>query len=96
MPIYEYLCAPCQKRISLLIRNYDEADKDTTLCPYCGKSDLQRLVSAPSISSGKNPDIETSKSPNDPHLLAQTMRSSMRKSGQNYGNEFKEVAHRLE
>ena len=96
MPIYEYLCAPCEKRISLLIRNYDEADKDMAICPSCGKSDLHRLISAPSISSGKNSVSEPSKSPNDPYLLAQTMRSSMRKSGQNYGNEFKEVAHRLE
>ena len=35
-------------------------------------------------------------SSNNPHLLAQKMRSSMRKSGKDYGNEFNEVVHRLE
>ena len=96
MPIYEYLCSPCEKRISLLIRNYDEADKDTAICPYCGKHDLRRLMSASSISGGNNSNPKPKISANDPHSLAQTMRSSMQKSGQDYGNEFKEVAHRLE
>ena len=95
MPIYEYLCSPCEKRISLLIRNYDESNKGLT-CPNCGESDLRRLMSAPSISYGKTNSPKQSQSPNNPHLLAKTMRSSMRKSGQNYGSEFKEVAHRLE
>ena len=96
MPIYEYLCTPCGRVVSLLIRKYDEADQGMAICPSCGKTDLQRLISAPSISRGKNSISEPRKSPNDPHLLAQNMRSSMRKSGQDYGTEFKEVAHRLE
>ena len=96
MPIYEYLCTPCGRVVSLLIRKYDEADQDMAICPSCGKTDLQRLISAPSILSGKNSISEPRKSPNDPHLLAQNMRSSMRRSGQDYGTEFKEVAHRLE
>ncbi|MEC7746808.1 MAG: FmdB family zinc ribbon protein [Candidatus Neomarinimicrobiota bacterium] len=96
MPIYEYLCTPCGRVVSLLIRKYDEADQGMATCPSCGKTDLQRLISAPSISRGKNSISEPRKSPNDPHLLAQNMRSSMRRSGQDYGTEFKEVAHRLE
>jgi len=95
MPIYEYLCSLCEKRISLLIRNYEESNKGL-ICPSCGESDLHRLMSAPSISYGKTNSPKQSQSPNNPHLLAKTMRSSMRKSGLDYGNEFKEVAHRLE
>ena len=96
MPIYEYLCSPCEKVVNLLFRSYDEANKITIICPSCGKRDLRRLMSASSISSGIKSILKPNKSPNDPQLLAQTMRSSMRKSGQNYGDEFMEVAHRLE
>ncbi len=96
MPIYEYLCTPCEKVVNLLFRSYDEANKITIVCPNCGKRDLRRLMSASSISGGNNSNPRPKISANDPHSLAQTMRSSMQKSGQDYGNEFKEVAHRLE
>ena len=97
MPIYEYLCNPCNKRVNLFFRSYDEADRITAVCPDCENSDLRRLISASSISSGKNNSTPQQKiSPNNPHLLAQTMRSSMRKSGKDYGNEFNEVVNRLE
>ena len=97
MPIYEYICNPCNKRVNLFFRSYDEADRITAVCPDCENSDLRRLISASSISSGKiNSTPQQKISPNNPHLLAQTMRSSMRKSGKDYGNEFNEVVHRLE
>ena len=67
-----------------------------SICPDCENSDLRRLISVSSISSGKNSTSEQKISPNNPHLLAQKMRSSMRKSGKDYGNEFNEVVHRLE
>ena len=96
MPIYEYICNPCNKRVNFFFRSYDEANSNTAVCPDCDNSDLRRLISVSSISSGKNSTSEQKKSPNNPHLLAQTMRSSMRKSGKDYGNEFNEVVHRLE
>ena len=96
MPIYEYLCTPCSKRVNLFFRSYGEANRNTAVCPDCDNSDLRRLISVSSISSGKNSTSEQKISPNNPHLLAQKMRSSMRKSGKDYGNEFNEVVHRLE
>ena len=54
MPIYEYICNPCNKRVNLFFRSYDEADRITAVCPDCENSDLRRLISASSISSGKN------------------------------------------
>ena len=96
MPIYEYICNPCNKRVNLFFRSYDEADRITAVCPDCDNSDLRRLISASSISSGKNSTPQQKISPNNPHLLAQKMRSSMRKSGKDYGNEFNEVVNRLE
>jgi putative FmdB family regulatory protein len=96
MPIYEYICNPCNKRVNLFFRSYDEANRNTAVCPDCDNSDLRRLISVSSISSGKNCTSEQKKSSNNPYLLAQNMRSSMRKSGKDYGNEFNEVVHRLE
>ena len=96
MPIYEYICNPCNKRVNLFFRSYDEANRNTAVCPDCENSNLRRLISVSSISSGKNSTSEQKISPNNPHLLAQNMRSSMRKSGKDYGNEFNEVVHRLE
>ena len=96
MPIYEYICNPCNKRVNLFFRSYDEASRNIAVCPDCDNSDLRRLISVSSISSGKNSTSEQKISPNNPHLLAQKMRSSMRKSGKDYGNEFNEVVHRLE
>ena len=96
MPIYEYICNPCNKRVNFFFRSYDEAIRNTAVCPDCDNSDLRRLISASSISSGKNSTPQQKISPNNPHLLAQKMRSSMRKSGKDYGNEFNEVVHRLE
>jgi putative FmdB family regulatory protein len=42
MPIYEYRCSACGKRSSSLLSSYSAADP---ACPYCGKSELRRLVS---------------------------------------------------
>jgi len=96
MPIYEYICNPCNKRVSLFFRSYDEASRNTAICPDCDNKDLRRLISVSSISGGQKSTSQQKISPNNPHLLAQKMRSSMRKSGKDYGNEFNEVVHRLE
>ena len=96
MPIYEYICNPCNKRVSLFFRSYDEASRNTAICPDCDNKDLRRLISVSSISGGQKSTSHQKISPNNPHLLAQKMRSSMRKSGKDYGNEFNEVVHRLE
>ena len=41
MPIYEYACSSCRKRVSLLIRNI--RNPDTPVCPCCGGAELTRL-----------------------------------------------------
>ncbi len=42
MPIYEYWCYNCQKRVSLL---QIASSQTMPLCPQCGSSDLHRLFS---------------------------------------------------
>lgn len=42
MPIYEFQCSQCHKRSSLLLRQ----PSATPTCPYCGSSELARLISS--------------------------------------------------
>lgn len=43
MPIYEFLCQRCNEKFSILIRN--TSGTLLAVCPSCGGSDLERLVS---------------------------------------------------
>ena len=42
MPIYEYECPNCQRRVSLYCRMNEE---QPATCPVCGSQNLMRLVS---------------------------------------------------
>ena len=48
MPIYEYRCRECEAPFELLVR-----DGSTVVCPSCGSSSLDKLISALFISSGQ-------------------------------------------
>ena len=41
MPVYEYRCGGCKKKVSVFLR---DTSKQAT-CPQCGGSDMKRLVS---------------------------------------------------
>ncbi|MDY6917604.1 MAG: zinc ribbon domain-containing protein [Chloroflexota bacterium] len=43
MPIYEYRCNACHKKVSIYVRNPSAPSSPT--CPSCGGEDLTRLLS---------------------------------------------------
>ncbi|MBX3096187.1 MAG: zinc ribbon domain-containing protein [Fimbriimonadaceae bacterium] len=43
MPVYEYACRSCGKRVSLLIGMVASPDEEQ--CPLCGSDRLERLIS---------------------------------------------------
>lgn len=43
MPLYEYRCGGCRRRVTILVRESSES-KDT--CPHCGSSELKRIFSS--------------------------------------------------
>jgi putative FmdB family regulatory protein len=43
MPIYEYRCGGCQRRVSIFIRSI--SNPGTAACPRCGSTALERLFS---------------------------------------------------
>jgi len=101
MPIYEYHCQDCNKDLSILFLSFSEAAENNPACPDCGSKKLERLISKVSVSHKtnepkkvksniKNSDLE------DPGSLAGTMNKASRNSKADYGEDFKEVAGRLE
>ncbi len=45
MPIYEYICLDCRRKVSLFHRTVSAAAAATPICPACGGRRLHRLVS---------------------------------------------------
>ncbi|HQV28978.1 MAG TPA: zinc ribbon domain-containing protein [Thermoflexales bacterium] len=45
MPIYEYRCPGCKRRVSVLFRSLAAVDHAKATCTYCGGRGLERLVS---------------------------------------------------
>ena len=45
MPIYEYRCSNCKRKVSIFWRSLSAVDESTARCTYCGSAGLSRLVS---------------------------------------------------
>ena len=101
MPIYEYHCPKCRKEVSIFFLTVSEALEERPACPECGSKRLGRVMS--NISSvSKADDAKATGVPKagapgeDTAALARIMRESSRKSKAGYGEQFSEVAARLE
>lgn len=102
MPIYEYYCDDCQDRVPLFFRSFGEVETRPAICPQCGGSNLERVISKVAVVqtgstgqpsgpvSGSQPAADQS----DPQSLARAMREAGQ--GKDFGREFKEVTTRLE
>ncbi|MFN2218129.1 MAG: FmdB family zinc ribbon protein [Anaerolineae bacterium] len=49
MPIYEYRCDVCGKRVEVLVRS----DAARPTCPHCGSALGDKLFSVPNLLSGR-------------------------------------------
>jgi putative FmdB family regulatory protein len=104
MPIYEYSCHDCGRRVSLLWRSFADAETRQAVCPRCGGTHLTRLISRVAVvrseggrlddltDPGDMPDLDE----NDPKSLARFMRKMANEAGEELGPEFDEVVGRLE
>ena len=103
MPIYEYRCHDCRRRVSLLFRSFDAIDATPT-CPRCGGTRLTRLISRVSVIRSEESRMDDLTDPsalgdldeNDPKSLARWMRKMSSESGEEMPGEFDEVMDRLE
>lgn len=104
MPIYEYRCHDCKRRVSILWRTLAEAQSGTPQCPRCGSRQLARLVSRVAVARSEDEHFESLMDPgslgdldeNDPKSLGRWMRRMSREMGEDLGGEFDEVVSRLE
>ncbi len=101
MPIYEYRCRKCLKEVSIFFLTVSEALEGKPSCPECGSKKLGRVMSSvSSVSKASRQEAAAAPKAGAPHedtaSLARTMRESGRKSKKGYGEQFREVAGRLE
>lgn len=104
MPIYEYTCQDCRRRVSLFFRSIAAAAEVTPVCPYCGSSNLVRRISRVAVVRSEESRLEAmldtnwlgDLDENDPRSLARFMRRISNELGEDLGPEFEEVVERLE
>jgi putative FmdB family regulatory protein len=104
MPIYEYRCHDCRRRVSVLWRSIAEAENATPRCPHCGGERLSRLVSRVATLRSEESRLEDLSDPgafgdldeSDPRSIGRWMRRMSREVGEDVGPEFDEVIDRLE
>lgn len=100
MPIYEYRCGGCQRRVSVLFRGFTSVGDAT--CPRCGSRDLTRLVSRVSFhrSAGAGDDdfggALDDFDERDPRAMARSMRAMSDETGEPLDPEMEEALGRLE
>ena len=104
MPIYEYICLDCRRRVSLFFRSFSEAETASPTCPHCGSTRLVRRISRVAVvrseesrlESMMDSDFLSGLDENDPRSLARFMRRMSNELGEDLGDEFEEVVDRLE
>jgi putative FmdB family regulatory protein len=102
MPIYEYRCEDCQAQSSIRFSSFAQAATASAVCTVCGSARLVRSISRCAIARTGTPATTREATPsttgmshgNDPQSLAQRMQMAAR--GRDMGDDFREVAARLE
>lgn len=105
MPIYEYRCQDCRRRVSHFYHSFSDAQSAAQpTCPRCGGIHLTRLISRVAVIRSEDSHLDDLTDPsalgdldeNDPKSLARWMRRMSAESGEEMPEEFGEVMDRLE
>ncbi len=92
MPIYEYRCHDCKRRVSILWRSLAEAETGEPRCPRCGGANLTRLVSRVAVLRSEEARLDSlmdadslgDLDENDPRSMAKMLK----KLGPELGEDF--------
>ena len=107
MPIYEYRCGNCRRRVSIFSRGFES---DSSLaCPQCNSTDLTRLFSSFRIGKGDtyyrkdfyedilgDHQLVRGLESSDPKALAEWNRRMMNATGDDIAPEYEDFQGRLE
>jgi len=104
MPIYEYVCLDCRKRVNIFFRTFSAASNTEAHCPLCSGTRLRRLVSRVAVHRSEESRLEEMADPSmmagleseDPRALASFMRRMSNEMGEPMDAEMNEVLDRLE
>jgi putative FmdB family regulatory protein len=94
MPIYEYECGDCRRRVSLFLRSFSAAA--SAACPRCGGANLTRVMSRFATVKSEDARLESLADPaslgdldeNDPASVARFMKKMGREFGDEMGDDF--------
>jgi putative FmdB family regulatory protein len=94
MPIYEYECHDCRRRVSLLVRSISSPAPPA--CPRCGGTALSRLMSRFATVKSEDARLESlaeggglgDLDENDPASVARFMKKMGKEFGDDLGEDF--------
>ena len=103
MPFYDYRCETCAKpaRLFFSFAAYESADP---ACPHCGEKTLKRRIRRVVIAKSEEKRMDGMMDESmlgaleneDPREIGRFMRKMSHEMGEDLGDEFGEVANRLE
>ena len=104
MPIYEYVCLDCRKRVNVFFRTFSQASDENAHCPLCQGKRLHRLVSRVTVAKSEESRMDDLADSSlmggleneDPQALAHFMRRMSDETGEPIDAEMSEVIGRLE
>jgi putative FmdB family regulatory protein len=94
MPIYEYDCSDCRRRVSILVRTISAASD--ARCPRCGGAALTRLMSRFATVKSEEARLDSladsssygDLDENDPGSVARFMKKMGKEFGDDLGDDF--------
>ncbi len=94
MPIYEYDCQGCRRRVSLLVRSL--ASPEAPRCPRCDSTELTRLMSRFATPKSEDARLEAAADPsqlgdldeNDPGSVARFVKRMGEEMGEDLGDDL--------
>src|SRR6476661_5568799 len=102
MPIYEYRCTACRKKVTVLTLRASETVDPR--CDHCGSQDLTRLMSGFGMLRSDENRLDDLADPssldgldeNDPKSMARWMRKMGKELGEDAGEDFDEMVDEME
>ena len=94
MPLYEFFCRACRRRMTTLVRNLARVDE--VRCQHCESADLVKLVSRFATPKSDDARLDALSDPsalagvdeNDPTSVARWMKRMGREMGEDLGEDF--------
>jgi len=105
MPIYEYRCGKCRRRVDIYVQSFSPPDNPS--CTKCGSKELSRIYSSFAMRRSKNDrgvydeilsDAKLTRGlmSNDPRALAAWSRKMAHATGEDVTPETEELLNRLD